>query len=1023
MPLRPLLPFAAALIAAASVAAIPPGGGSPAQTGRTSVPIDGTALGGFVLPIEPLDASLSIDAARAWAWKVDDTQRLVLRGAVEIEFGSYRLRAEDAVAWINRLPSSRGIISQFAIYFDEVSEPTHRAGLSVGGRDLLVTGSTLGEVSLGVASLERNAPPPSPLLAAAERRLANHLQRLLAGPASLASRPQIDRPQAPEFSLAPGGSPAEPAAAFPELPAAVTLPRPDLENIPIFAPDGQVAFSAATVRVDEAEDAVIAEGGVMIDYLGTGAGTAERLELSADRAVIFAAPGAMASLREGATQIDVSAVTGIYLEGGVSAHDGNYTFRADRLYYDLPNNQALAVDAVLRTYVRLRQTLPVYARAREMRQVAADQWTAQEAVVSTSEFFTPHLSLGMQRVTITEEPDGTYLDGRHATINAGGVPFFYWPSLRASPDRLPLRSVRLGYEQDRGVEIETRWDLFALLGIRPPSGLEGDLLVDGYTARGAGVGTRLRWSDLGGDSWAADLYGLYESAGQDKTDAGITQTSDTDRLRGQAVAEFATRLSEGMTLRGQLAWISDESFVATWRRIDYRQRREYETSLDFTWNADNAQFDLYLKNDLNEFISNSWLLASRGYFVDRFPSAEYRRVGDSLFGDAVTWTSSYRYDWLRLVVTKGTSQSLGVRPGTFSTSDPDASIRDLYFAEGYRDEAVMRFNTRQEVAVPLEWGPLKVVPYAWMQLSAYTRTEVLKAYSPQADTWRFLGGAGARLSATFTRIDDGFRNRLLDLNRLRHVVEPYATFWYGYDSLPDGALPVFDQSIEGATGAALAQFGLRQRWQTQRGGPGNWRSVDWISLDLGAVLSPSSDDFQPDPAAPQRVAQSPIPRFFAWRPELSQWGSNAYGSATWELSDSFTLAGRMIYLLQDRPLITKEGALPNLALGSIGFEMAHSPQVRTFLEYRYLAPDDTELLQGGLAYQISRKYAVQFSPQYDIQEGDFRAISGSIERTFPDFNLSFVAGYDLILDETSVALNFSLPAVGGRTSAIDPFGQ
>jgi hypothetical protein len=325
--------------------------------------------------------------------------------------------------------------------------------------------------------------------------------------------------------------------------------------------------------------------------------------------------------------------------------------------------------------------------------------------------------------------------------------------------------------------------------------------------------------------------------------------------------------------------------------------------------------------------------------------------------------------------------------------------------------------------VPLEWGPLKVVPYAWMQLSAYTRTEVLKAYSPQADTWRFLGGAGARLSATFTRIDDGFRNRLLDLNRLRHVIEPYATFWYGYDSLPDGALPVFDQSIEGATGAALAQFGLRQRWQTQRGGPGNWRSVDWISLDLGAVLSPSSDDFQPDPAAPQRVAQSPIPRFFAWRPELSQWGSNAYGSATWELSDSFTLAGRMIYLLQDRPLITKEGPLPNLALGSIGFEMAHSPQVRTFLEYRYLAPDDTELLQGGLAYQISRKYAVQFSPQYDIKEGDFRAISGSIERTFPDFNLSFVAGYDLILDETSVALNFSLPAVGGRTSAIDPFGQ
>ncbi len=112
-----------------------------AESGVVRTRISGQALGGFVLPVTPLEHELSIRGHRAWAWSVDDTQRLVVEGEVAIEFGSYRFRADEAVIWINRLPSSRGEITQFAIYFDEVREPTQRAGLTAGGRDLLVTGT------------------------------------------------------------------------------------------------------------------------------------------------------------------------------------------------------------------------------------------------------------------------------------------------------------------------------------------------------------------------------------------------------------------------------------------------------------------------------------------------------------------------------------------------------------------------------------------------------------------------------------------------------------------------------------------------------------------------------------------------------------------------------------------------------------------------------------------------------------------------------------------------------------------
>jgi len=1008
-------------------AAAPPAAAAPGPattTGTLRAPIAGQSLGGFVLPIEPLADPLSLKSSSAFAWRVDDTQRLVLQDDVVIEVGSYRFRSDGAVVWINRMPSAKGVITQFAIYFSEVREPTQRAGLVVGGTDLLVTGSTTGATTLEVASIERTAAPTSPLLSAGERRLAEYLRRLLASPPPLTGRPAIDSPKPQEVALVPGGPAPTTAQVFPELPTSILLPRPDLENVPIFRPGGVVSFTAGATTIDPDSSAIIAERGVTVDYVAGDLADARRLELSAERGVIFTAEGAMESLRGGAAAVDVSSVIGIYLEGGVVATDGVITLRADKVYYDLPNNQALAVDAVLRTYVRLREELTVYARAKEMRQVAADQWKASEAVVSTSEFFTPHLSLGMRDLTITERPDGPYVEGEHAVLRSEETPFFYWPSFTGSPEKIPLKSTTVGYEEFRGVEIETRWDLIALLGVEAPEELAADLEIDGFTERGPGLGTKLRWQDQ--TSLAGlDLYGLYSSAGQDITDAGIIQDTDAGG-RGIADADFITTLSEEFTLRGQANWISDESFVTTWRRLDYEMRREYETSMGLTYSSENTLLDLALKYDLNDFLSNSWLIASRGYTVYRFPSVAYKRVGDSLFGDSLSWTSEYRYDYMRLQVTSGTAQTLGVQAQTFGVSNPNVAVQELYAQSGYSQDTLMRFDSRQELAVPLAWGPLKITPFASVTLAGYAGGEFLREYSPESNSVRFLGGGGSRFSITFSRIEDSMRSRLFDLNRVRHTIEPYATVWYGYDSLADSPLPVYDQTIEGATGAAAVAFGVRQRWQTQRGGAGAWRSVDFLTLDVGASLNPSSDDFQPDTTSPQtlqRYAQSPIPRFFAWRPELSQWGSHLYGSSTWEVSDTFTLAGKAIYMLEDRALITTSGFLENLALGSVGFSMQHSPQVQTFLEYRYLAPDQTELLQGGLGYQINRRYRATFSPQYDLREGEFRAVTGTLERSFPDFNLALTGGYDLILDQVAVSVLFSIPGVTAPSGGVAGFGQ
>jgi hypothetical protein len=160
--------------------------------------------------------------------------------------------------------------------------------------------------------------------------------------------------------------------------------------------------------------------------------------------------------------------------------------------------------------------------------------------------------------------------------------------------------------------------------------------------------------------------------------------------------------------------------------------------------------------------------------------------------------------------------------------------------------------------------------------------------------------------------------------------------------------------------------------------------------------------------------QSPIPAFYSFRPELSQWGSHSYGSMVWQLSDALTVGGTANYLFDDRTFITdEEGVLPNLARASLGIEMRHNPVASTYIEYRYIAPTASELLQLGVLYRVGKRYLVSFSPQYDISEGDFRSVTGAVTRTFPDFDMNADAGYDLVMDRTFFSISLSIPAGSG----------
>src|SRR5258705_9687676 len=105
------------------------------------------------------------------------------------------------------------------------------------------------------------------------------------------------------------------------------------------------------------------------------------------------------------------------------------------------------------------------------------------------------------------------------------------------------------------------------------------------------------------------------------------------------------------------------------------------------------------------------------------------------------------------------------------------------------------------------------------------------------------------MTTAFWKVDDTVQSQLFDLQRLRHVIEPVVNFYAGAQSQDREDIFIYDEPIDAVAGITVAQIGINQRWQTKRGGPGRWRSVDVFALNTEAnffINQPPDRELDPD---------------------------------------------------------------------------------------------------------------------------------------------------------------------------------
>ena len=638
---------------------------------------------------------------------------------------------------------------------------------------------------------------------------------------------------------------------------------------------------------------------------------------------------------------------------------GNRFVRADRLYYDFERDRALILDAVFRVDIPARG-IPLYVRASEIRQLSAREFAADQAEVTTSEFYTPSYHVGAERVYIRDETKrdtegrstgtlaGTY-EMKNDTLNVGGIPLLWWPYSkgRLESSETLLRRISSGYSSKRGYEFESAWYLFNLLGIAPPEGVDATLLLDYYSKRGPEVGINV-------DYEREKYYGLLRSAflydGGKDTLGPLRRDEETPSTdtRGRVLWRHRHYLPYDWEATIEVAYISDANYMEEWEKREWFAGKEQET-------------DIYLKHakgvEAITFLAN-WRLLDFLTQTEHLPEAAYRRIGDTFASPLVFYHES-RVGEVRYL------------------PDNRHEIQHFDYNNTSRTDLTFRTDVREEAELPLKFGPFNAVPFTSLR-GTYWDGQALK----EGTDWRGLGVYGVRGATSFSRVYDDANSELLDVHRVRHIIKPDYAIWWANSNTRSELLTPFDYGIETIDPFYGATLGVRQTWQTKRGPEAHRRTVDWITLNLEMGVFGNTDgrhDVSNGYANPLRPENSRTRNYFA-------------GDLAYRVSDSTSFLYDFNFDLNDRSFDRHDFAIA----------VERDPRLSYVLGSRYAGDINLSLVGGGWNYKLTEKHLTAFRAWWDVDTGRVGEVTVSYVRKLPRWWAGISLQYDNVNDNTSV---------------------
>ena len=927
---------------------------------------------------QPPSEQAVLNGTSATTWAEAGGNVVLLHGPVHITFDRAKLSADNAVVWL--APASRENLdvqnASIALIGHAVLE--HGDATRSGG-NLFVSAQVRGQ-GIRIVADERSAKNESK-------------SDLFEQAAALR---KAEQPRSTTVSAGPSAMKAGGPTSAPARPQRTSAGLPVGET-----PIDFEAKNLQSVQTDEGNVALVLTGDVrLIERRPTG----DYVELSADTVVLFTN---LKSLREAAQTSNgrkrgQDIMQAAYLEGDVridynSAKHGvpEQRLTANRCYYEFASDRAVLTDAIVHT-IEPQHGTAIILRAKTVRQLATGEFLTQNARLSNSSFAVPSYSLAAEKIYVKSEPSGdprvgdsVYFDAKNIQLQAFDIPFFWLPAASGDMSKgLPLRGLGGGNSHDFGPFVKTLWGLFETFGAEPPRDLDVNYRLDYLGKRGPGAGLNAEYgggflTDTTKQAW--DFEGEFKSYfvydhGQDDLGRAYERINDPSTLRGQVIWEHQHIFPDNWQAQLRAGYVTDATFMEQWFRDDFQDGDPHDLMGYIKHQTDSEALTFGATWQPSKLVTTSGQQQEQ-FEVNRIPEIGYYREGDSLLDDRLTLFSENTGVGLQYSRSRADLVSQG-----FSLTNP--ALQPGLASEGYTgltNQVVWRGDFREELDFPFSLGPARVVPYVMGRFTQYSNSPGIGQEA------RAMVASGLRVSTEIWKVDPSFDNNLLDLHQLRHVIVPEINLFTSAMNAHRNDVFVYDPSVDAINDISAAEFSLRQRWETKRGGPGQWRSVDAFSLGISVNV------FEHKP--PTKLFNQPYGfrgLFFDTYPEESIPRNSVNVDASWRLSDNTVVLGDIAENLDKGRVATM----------SVGVLVRRDTRLSYYIGNHYIADLRSNITMFHADYEFTPKYLIDIDQQFDFTVGKDVQTSMSIARRFDTFMLAFRYYYDEITRENGFSFNF-----------------
>ena len=764
---------------------------------------------------------------------------------------------------------------------------------------------------------------------------------------------------------------------------------------------------------------VVLTGGINLIIEGVTEPTAlnmlagDTVDIVADNAVIWTEnPG---KIHGGGSYTESDEVNfEIYLEGNIIYRDGPRVIEASRMYYDAKHKVAYILNGHLSAPISEVSGIEgsVRLKADILRQMGTGLFTAQNAMVTTSQLGEPTYSLRSQTLRLdrrVSQPLGNsepkirqVVVAENNYIAIRNVPAFYWPWLAADVEdpTFYIKNLSYGNSRRNGHTVKTLWDPFQILNIRRPDGVDGDVNITWMEKRGLGHGASFRYArpsfcSLPGPAQGDFTYWGLHDRGKDQL-GGIRDSvgfPHSYRYRLHWLHEQQLELSMPFlagpwNFRAEIGKVSDRNFLNSFFNPAWHTEENATTAIDLTRRERNQSLTLSAEYSLDNHYSNAnWL-----------PRLDHYWLGQSLFNDYLTW-----YEHSRIGFVDYHRASTPHDP----TNDPFA-----YLPWETDNGTGLAFSTRHELDVPIQAGTLKIVPYVLGDFSVWGEDQSGNAVD------RLYGQGGVRMNLPIWKVNPRVSSRTWYLNGLAHKIDLDAEYMYAQanrsmenltltDPLdlwsiddfrrryvftnPAFAGSMFDSrfdpryyalrsglasnvtagNMEIADDMHMFRLGMTHRFQTKRGSVGKRHILDWITFSTHVNLYPETQHNHGQGA-----------------------GLFDY-NVLWHVGDRFSLFSEGLYdFFSDGQKLTRLGGVwnrPDRGSFSVTLDQFSGVVERTYLSL-------------GIGYTMNEKYSMSYVTSYDIRNGENVGHNLMFVRTGESFRLLVGAVYSEALSEWSFSI-------------------